>query len=205
MRHILWRRCWPWAATGRRRCISWWVWSRRWVARRRFSRRISASTSGSRTSSGPRSSLASILHAAGSRRSKPPATPGGFGICKRGGGVTRLTIGLALFLALVCSANAFAQRTTIDPYTTNLGLRYDFFSHSGDANSFVGFNADVTRMLGGFTKGGGWGAGGGIDIEKFESSTLKEFEAYVTAQAAASGQKQLSPFGRFGIGVNTDE
>ena len=120
--------------------------------------------------------------------------------------MTRQTIGLALFLALVCSANGFAQgRTTVDPYTTNLGVRYDFFSHSGDANSFVGFNADVTRMLGGFTNGGGWGAGGGVEFEKFDSATLKEFEGYVTAQAVAIGKKQMSPFGRFGIGINTDE
>jgi hypothetical protein len=121
--------------------------------------------------------------------------------------VTRQTIGLALFLALVCSATSFAQgtTTTIDPYTTNLGLRYDFFSHTGGANSAIGFNADVARMLGGFAKGGGWGAGGSIEFEKFESSTLKEFEGFVTAQMAATGQKQLSPFGRFGIGINTDE
>ena len=117
------------------------------------------------------------------------------------------TIVLFVFLALMVgrSTPGFAQVAAIDPYTTNLGLRYDFFSHSGDANSFLGFNADVTRMLGGFTRGGGWGAGGRIEFEKFESSTLKEFEAYVTAQAAATGQKQMSPFGRFGIGVTTDE
>ena len=116
--------------------------------------------------------------------------------------MTRQTIGLALFLAFVCSATSFAQGT-VDPYTTNLGLRYDFFSHSGDANSAIGFNADVTRMLGGFSKGGGWGAGGSIEFEKFESATLKEFEGYVTAQMAAIGQKQLSPFGRVGLGINS--
>jgi hypothetical protein len=60
-------------------------------------------------------------------------------------------------------------------------------------------------MLGGFSQGGGWGAGGGLEFEKFSSSTLKEFEGYVTAQAAATGQKQLSPFGRFGIGITTAE
>ena len=118
----------------------------------------------------------------------------------------RLTIAIALFLVLLFGGNApcFAQGTT-DPYTTNLGLRYDFFSHTGDSNSAIGFNADVTRMLGGFSQGGGWGAGGGIEFEKFSSSTLKEFEGYVTAQAAATGQKQISPFGRFGIGITTAE
>jgi hypothetical protein len=120
--------------------------------------------------------------------------------------VRRLTIAIVLFLVLLFggSTPGFAQGTT-DPYTTNLGLRYDFFSHTGDSNSAIGFNADVTRMLGGFSQGGGWGAGGGLEFEKFSSSTLKEFEGYVTAQAAATGQKQLSPFGRFGIGITTAE
>ena len=118
----------------------------------------------------------------------------------------RRLIAIVLFLVLLFggSTPGFAQGTT-DPYTTNLGLRYDFFSHTGDSNSAIGFNADVTRMLGGFSQGGGWGAGGGIEFEKFSSSTLKEFEGYVTAQAAATGQKQLSPFGRFGIGITTAE
>jgi hypothetical protein len=120
--------------------------------------------------------------------------------------VRRLTIAIVLFLTLLVgwSRSAYAQ-ATVDPYTTNLGLRYDFFSHTGDSNSAIGFNADVTRMLGGFSQGGGWGAGGGIEFEKFSSSTLKEFEGYVTAQAAATGQKQISPFGRFGIGITTAE
>jgi hypothetical protein len=119
--------------------------------------------------------------------------------------VTRQTIAISLFLALLLgwSTSTYAQAATIDPYTTNLGLRYDFFSHTGDSNSALGFNADVTRMLGGFAQGGGFGAGGGIDIEKFSSATLKEFEGYVTAQMAATGQRQISPFGRFGIGVNS--
>jgi hypothetical protein len=118
--------------------------------------------------------------------------------------VKRQTIEIALFLVLLLgwSTAGFAQ-ANIDPYTTNLGLRYDFFSHSGDANSGLGFNADVTRMLGGFTQGGGWGAGGGIDIEKFSGATFKEFEGYVTAQMAATGPKQVSPFGRIGIGFNS--
>jgi hypothetical protein len=118
--------------------------------------------------------------------------------------VTRQTIAISLFLALLLgwSTSGFAQ-ATIDPYTTNLGLRYDFFSHTGDANSALGFTVDVTQMLGGFSQGGGWGAGGSIEFEKFSSSTLKEFEAYVTAQMAATGQKQMSPFGRFGIGLNS--
>jgi hypothetical protein len=120
--------------------------------------------------------------------------------------VRRLTIAIVLFLVLLFgwSTPGFAQGTT-DPYTTNLGLRYDFFSHTGDSNSALGFNADVTRMLGGFSQGGGWGAGGGIEFEKFSSSTLKEFEGYVTAQAAATRQTQMSPFGRFGIGITTAE
>ena len=120
--------------------------------------------------------------------------------------MTRQTIAIVLFLTLLLgwSGSAHAQ-ANIDPYTTNLGLRYDFFSHTGDSNSAIGFNADVTRMLGGFSQGGGWGAGGGLEFEKFSSSTLKEFEGYVTAQAAATGQKQLSPFGRFGIGITTAE
>ena len=116
----------------------------------------------------------------------------------------RLTIAIVLFLVLLFGASTpgFAQATT-DPYTTNLGLRYDFFSHTGDSNSALGFNADVTRMLGGFAQGGGWGAGGSIEFEKFSSTTLKEFEGYVTAQMAASGQRQMSPFGRVGIGFNS--
>jgi hypothetical protein len=120
--------------------------------------------------------------------------------------VRRLTIAIVLFPVLLLGASApgFAQATT-DPYTTNLGLRYDFFSHTGDSNSALGFNVDVTRMLGGFSQGGGWGAGGGIEFEKFSSTTLKEFEGFVTAQMAATGQKQMSPFGRFGIGITTAE
>jgi hypothetical protein len=118
--------------------------------------------------------------------------------------VNRPTIAVLLFVAILsgASTSAFAQ-ANVDPYTTNLGLRYDFFSHTGDANSALGFNADLTRMLGGFAKGGGWGAGGSVEFEKFESATLKEFEGYVTAQAAATGQRQLSPFGRFGLGFNS--
>ena len=118
----------------------------------------------------------------------------------------RLTIAIVLFLVLLFGASTpgFAQGKT-DPYTTNLGLRYDFFSHAFEESSGLGFAADVTRMLGGFSQGGGWGAGGSIEFEKFDSSVLKEFEAYVTAQAAATGQKQMSPFGRFGIGLTTDE
>jgi hypothetical protein len=121
--------------------------------------------------------------------------------------VRRLTIAIVLFLAVLFGGvtPGFAQGTTTDPYTTNLGLRYDFFSHTGDSNSALGFNADVTRMLGGFAQGGGWGAGGGIEFEKFSSTTFKEFEGYVTAQMAATGQKQMSPFGRFGIGITTAE
>jgi hypothetical protein len=120
--------------------------------------------------------------------------------------VRRLTIAIVLFLVLLFGASTpgFAQATT-DPYTTNLGLRYDFFSHTDGSNSALGFNADVTRMLGGFSQGGGWGAGGSIEFEKFSSATLKEFEGYVTAQAAATGRKQMSPFGRFGIGITTAE
>ena len=65
----------------------------------------------------------------------------------------RQTIAIFLFLTLLLgwSRSAHAQ-ATIDPYTTSLGLRYDFFSHTGDANSALGFNADVTRMLGGFRR-----------------------------------------------------
>jgi len=118
--------------------------------------------------------------------------------------VTRQTIAIFLFLTLLLGWSRSAQaQANIDPYTTSLGLRYDFFSHTGDSNSAVGFNADVTRMLGGFSQGGGWGAGGSIEFEKFSSATLKEFEGYVTAQMAASGQKQMSPFGRVGIGFNS--
>ncbi len=116
--------------------------------------------------------------------------------------MTRQTIGLALFLVLGCSATGFAQGN-VDPYTTNLGLRYDFFSHAEDSTSALGVNVDVTQMLGGFAKGGGWGAGGSIEFEKFESTTLKEFEGYVTAQMAATGPKQVSPFGRVGLGINS--
>jgi hypothetical protein len=120
--------------------------------------------------------------------------------------VRRPTIAIFLFLTLLLggSRSAYAQ-ATVDPYTTSLGLRYDFFSHTGDSNSAFGFNADVTRMLGGFAQGGGWGAGGGIEFEKFSSTTLKEFEGYVTAQMAATGKRQMSPFGRFGIGITTAE
>lgn len=116
------------------------------------------------------------------------------------------TIGVFLFAALFLSwsTSSFAQ-PPIDPYTTSLGLRYDFFSHASDASSGVGFNADVTRMLGGFTHGGGWGVGGGLDIEKFASATLKEFEAFAAVQGKATGRRQMSPFGRFGIGVNSEE
>ncbi len=120
--------------------------------------------------------------------------------------MTKKTMVTAAFAVLVlcCSTPSFAQATT-DPYTTNLGLRYDFFSHAGDENSFLGFNVDITRMLGGFASGGGWGAGGSLEFEKFESSLLKEFEAYVHAQGPATGQRQISPFGRFGIGLNSQE
>ena len=120
--------------------------------------------------------------------------------------MTKKTIVPAVFAVLVlcCSAPSFAQAAA-DPYTTSLGLRYDFFSHAGDADSFLGFNADITRMLGGFASGGGWGAGGAIEFEKFDSTTLKEFEAYIHAQGAATGQRQMSPFGRFGIGLNSQE
>ena len=67
----------------------------------------------------------------------------------------RLTIAIVLFPVLLvgASTSGFAQATT-DPYTTNLGLRYDFFSHTGDSNSALGFNVDVTRMLGGFSAAG---------------------------------------------------
>src|SRR5262245_24332423 len=118
----------------------------------------------------------------------------------------RRTMTTALFVAVMLgfSTSSAAQPAT-DPYTTNVGLRYDVFSHAGDANSFLGFNADITRMLGGFAAGGGWGAGGAIELEKFESTTLKEFEAYVHAQGKATGEKQMSPFGRFGIGLNSQE
>ena len=120
-------------------------------------------------------------------------------------GVKKQAIVTAVFAVLVLSwsASSFAQGST-EPYSTNLGLRYDFFSHAFEESSFLGFGADVTRMLGGFAGGGGWGAGGGVEFEKFESSVLKEFEAYVHAQGKATGQKEMSPFGRFGIGVTSD-
>jgi hypothetical protein len=118
----------------------------------------------------------------------------------------RLTMTTALFVAVMLgfSSSSVAQ-PAVDPYTTNLGLRYDFLSQVEGENSFFGFNADITRMLGGFATGGGWGAGGSIEFEKFESSTLKEFEAYVHAQGKATGERQMSPFGRFGIGLNSVE
>jgi hypothetical protein len=120
--------------------------------------------------------------------------------------VKKQTMARAVFAVLVlgCSVSSFAQQRT-DPYTTNVGLRYDAFSHASDANSFLGFNADVTHMFGGFARGGGWGAGAAIEIEKFESAWLKEFEAYVHAQGSAIGRRQISPFGRFGIGMNSQE
>ena len=48
----------------------------------------------------------------------------------------RLTIAIVLFLILLFGASTpgFAQATT-DPYTTNLGLRYDFFSHAFEESS----------------------------------------------------------------------
>jgi len=117
--------------------------------------------------------------------------------------VRHQTIAAVIFSVLFAgwSSPSFAQA---DPYTTNLGLRYDFFSHAFEESSGAGFNVDVTRMLGGFTGGGGWGVGGGIDIEHFASATLKEFEGYAAVQGRATGQKQMGPFGRLGIGVVSD-
>jgi hypothetical protein len=85
--------------------------------------------------------------------------------------VRHQTIAAVIFSGLFVgwSSPSFAQA---DPYTTNLGLRYDFFSHAFEESSGAGFNVDVTRMLGGFTGGGGWGVGGGIDIEHFAMGNL---------------------------------
>jgi hypothetical protein len=120
--------------------------------------------------------------------------------------VRKQTIASIVFVVLVlgCSASSFAQQSA-DPYTTNVGLRYDAFSRASNENSFVGFSADLTHMLGGFAKGGGWGAGGGVEFEKFDTAWIKEFEAYVHAQGKAMGKRQLSPYGRFGIGMNSLE
>jgi hypothetical protein len=120
--------------------------------------------------------------------------------------VRKQTIGVVLFAAIlsIWSSSSFAQGA-IDPYTTSLGIRYDFYSHVRDDNSAFGFNADWTRMLGGFSGGGGWGVGGGVDFEKFGSALLKEFEAYAVVQGKGTGEKEMSPFGRIGIGINTDE
>ena len=111
-----------------------------------------------------------------------------------------------VFVVLVigCSTSSFAQQR-VDPYTTNVGLRYNAFSHAFDDNSFVGFSGDLTHMIGGFSSGGGWGAGGGVEFEKFSRAWNKEFEAYVHAQGKAMGKRQLSPYGRFGIGMNSLE
>lgn len=116
------------------------------------------------------------------------------------------TTAAIVFVVLVigCSASSFAQQSA-DPYTTNVGLRYNAFSHALDTNSFVGFSGDLTHMLGGFSSGGGWGAGGGVEFEKFDSAWIKEVEAYVHAQGKAMGKRQLSPYGRFGIGMNSLE
>ncbi len=121
---------------------------------------------------------------------------------------TRQTLAIVLFAALLSAygSPAFAQRRTAsaaDPYTTSLAAGWDFFSHASDANSAIGFNADVTQMIGGFASGGGWGAGGGVDFERFSGSTLKEFEGFVHAQGKATGRKELNPFGRIGLGLNS--
>ena len=114
------------------------------------------------------------------------------------------TFARSLFVVLCLSRSIPSFAQAADPYTTHLGVRYNFLSRASGQTSAFGFNADVTRMLGGFAGGGGWGVGGGVDFEKFESDLLQEYEAYAAAQGRATGPYELSPFGRFGIGLTTD-
>ena len=105
---------------------------------------------------------------------------------------------------ILAAAMIFANSTVsfADEYDTNVGIGYDLFTRAGGENSAAGLNIDISRFIRNYGSGR-LGVGGAAEFIHFAGDTLKQYEAFVSLQGRSQGSMNTTPFGRFGIGVDS--